>query len=460
MIGGMELVLMLLLGQGGNELVNYVDTDTYWNCRGVAISVEAMEKEIKNPEMPAVAVDQGNGGQKSRMLMGFQKAMNKPKAKAFNRLIAIKTLGVLKDKKAIPILKPLVKSTDSFVSESAKRAIALIEGVKYVPSIKKVDAKRLLKDLEMLPSNCGIVGQVTLMPGSPDIRKLITKMSKRMMGMSGMDEDRIQQQISESIQMSTMVLATVGNGTGNIRIDSVTMGIARVIGNNPSKGFVVVIARGKYDAKAVLEALKENGGGTVAKESGIDCFVSRGDVSFLLPSDKVFVFIAGASPEEIKGARVATAKAITTGKGGLAPDSSLIKLMAKNDPKKVIRFAAEIGESYRRLDILEGVETVSFTLDFDTKADKIEFILKYSCKDAEIAVKTNKMLKDLIEKANANANNGNAGMLMNQANIQQLLGAIKLQQDGKDGTVTMIMKQDASGGFMILPFLLLARYAR
>ncbi len=50
---GILTLLLALLNSGANDLLDYADTNTYWEARNVAVSVEAMANELK----PAKAAD-------------------------------------------------------------------------------------------------------------------------------------------------------------------------------------------------------------------------------------------------------------------------------------------------------------------------------------------------------------------------------------------------------------------
>ena len=44
----MALLLVLLSGGTGNDLLDYIHTQAYWNTKGVEVTVANMAKELRN----------------------------------------------------------------------------------------------------------------------------------------------------------------------------------------------------------------------------------------------------------------------------------------------------------------------------------------------------------------------------------------------------------------------------
>lgn len=77
------LLFTFLSGTSGNEALDYVDGDLYFKSKGVEMTVESMMLEAKKPDLGEDAFT---------------------KEASVRRLLAIRTLGELKDKKALVIL--------------------------------------------------------------------------------------------------------------------------------------------------------------------------------------------------------------------------------------------------------------------------------------------------------------------------------------------------------------------
>jgi len=124
------MLMTLVGGGGGNDLVDYLDTNSYWAQQSVEVTVPEMKAQLA----PADA-----------------------KGDPVRRLMAIRTLGELKKKGAIATLQPLLKSKTLFEAEYAAAAIAAIEGKKF--KRPGLSAKERMKDVYLLPAGCGEVGQ-------------------------------------------------------------------------------------------------------------------------------------------------------------------------------------------------------------------------------------------------------------------------------------------------------------
>ena len=459
-MGGIVLVLMVLtVNQSGDQLTSLIDTDSYWNMRGIAASVDEMEKQLRNPELPKaedVVVPNGND-YRARQIAEFQKALSKPHAESFNTLIAIKTLANLKDKKAVPILKRLVESKKPFVAEHAKRALAVIQGVRATPASTRADKKQLLKDLQLLPSTSGVAGQMVLEPGDFNLKELAFQTIKRFNVLTTRGEasqeskDRQIQRLNRDIDGISMAMAMVGFNAGNIRVDSVTMGVSsNLCFAGKEQGSISFIVRGKYDSRTASQALGELGV-TSAKISGIKSLMMGSHAGFLLPSDDLFVFVAGANRDDVGAALKATATAIATGKGGLAAKSNLVKLLTGVKPGWRMRLAAENNVNYKRFSsVLNGLDTAVMSLTRDAKAKAQEIVIDIAGSEVAAFGASVKSVKDIVGKLqNPNANASYMMRLIN-ARTMELAKSIVVKSKGKKASVTISCKDKDLPGMLVL----------
>ena len=144
---GMEvsgLLMLLLMSGGGNDLLDYVQAKAYWQLKGVPVTAAAMTGELAPPKAEGA----------KEAAAGPQTAA---KAAVVRRLMAIRTLGELKDAQALAVLQPLLKSTALFEAEYAQQAIAAIEGKPFARP--RTAAKQMAQDPWLLPADCGIVGR-------------------------------------------------------------------------------------------------------------------------------------------------------------------------------------------------------------------------------------------------------------------------------------------------------------
>src|SRR5690349_1598070 len=91
---------MLLGGSSGNELLDLIPTDAYWKAKAVDVSVANIMLELNSI-----------------------KPDDTSKETAVRRLMAIRTLGELKNADAIPTLKSQLDSKEMFVTAYAQRAL-------------------------------------------------------------------------------------------------------------------------------------------------------------------------------------------------------------------------------------------------------------------------------------------------------------------------------------------------
>src|ERR1700683_3315782 len=154
-------ILMFLLG-GSNDLLDYVPTYAYWQIKQVHVTLVGMTAELEQPAAPDVtaligdlshadpqvraaaglkltdigwkivpqlwaAVDNGDPetSNQARRLIARIDVTSKPSL--VRRLMAIRTLGELKQPAALATLKPLLDSKEQFEADYAAAAIAQIE---------------------------------------------------------------------------------------------------------------------------------------------------------------------------------------------------------------------------------------------------------------------------------------------------------------------------------------------
>ena len=194
--GPILFVLIMLMGgiRGGNDALDAVPTETYWQIQNVKPTLEQLESdagpdkgpqnidkllkdlessefqtrdkakkdlagmgpgisgqlkpaaESKDPEVAAVAAD---------LMKQFAE---RGRARAIRRLMAIRTLGERKEQGADPLLKSLEDSKELFVAEYAARAAAQIEGRLLEIHDRQADFQH---DVGLLPKSTGIVVQAT-----------------------------------------------------------------------------------------------------------------------------------------------------------------------------------------------------------------------------------------------------------------------------------------------------------
>ena len=370
MFGMMQLLMVAMMGGAGNDLLDYMQTKAYWQIKGVAVTAEAMQAELK-PVLPgqvkalmadltgndeakrkaaagrlstmgvgvipqltkAAATAQGNPEKAGAIQQLIGKLYQARQAGSVRRLMAIRTLGELKARAAMPMLTGLLKSKALFEADYAAAAIAAIGGKPY--KRPGVSAKTLAADVWRLPSNCGIVAQSKMPPGGPvDFAKILKKVGSLPGGMKA----------EQILVQATQMLVKAAEMTGNIRFDGATMGVA---GNAADRtGFVAIIVRGTYDAKALAALMGEQGRIKTETVNGIEVLKPDNEVALILPGNDMLVFCAGPNREQLPLGEMTTA--IKTGVGGLKPASDLGKLIKTLDTSGPLWAAATITDAYRK----------------------------------------------------------------------------------------------------------------
>ena len=124
----------------GGDLLDHMPSGEYWKSRDVVVSVENILAELPTNDAKLLPEKEG-------------------KDVAGRRLMAIRTLGELKNRKALPMLRKLLHSKRPFEVRYTQRAIASIEGKPWVHSQRPGQAE-LDKDALYLAHYCDLVFQI------------------------------------------------------------------------------------------------------------------------------------------------------------------------------------------------------------------------------------------------------------------------------------------------------------
>ena len=195
-LGPIEILMLLSSSLGGDvDLLRFVSSDDFWKSQKVVVSVESMTgilsssetadikdlvKQLGDDSFQArdaaakkilaigpivipqlqVAAKSSDAEVATRARQLINTLGQAAKQKGSRRLIAIRTLGELKQRHALPLLQSLAKSQLPFEAHYASRAIATIEGKTF--QRPTIDPKLLQQDVSQLPFDCGLVGQIRL----------------------------------------------------------------------------------------------------------------------------------------------------------------------------------------------------------------------------------------------------------------------------------------------------------
>ncbi len=357
--------LFPLFVMGGGDLLDQIPVEVYWQQRGVTVSHDAMvgflSADTEQADVSTLIQKLGDTsfevrsqaaaqlqalGQKAenalrkatesddaeiRLRAGelLQKLESNTQQGRIDRLMAIRTLGEMKDKSALPALEKLVASQRLFEADYARRAIAQIKD-DPIPAVK-ADSTLLKKHLWMLPKECGYVAQADLSRTPPTRIEDIFKIFSDAIGPD--ESNRMRQEMHE------VLLEAVGQ-IGNMRLRTATIGVAEKVDSH--NGFVVAILTGRYDKQTVEVLITEELGDAdeesdSVRPSGIadvTIYQPQSDMAFIPVSNELFVAIA--APDDDQLPIEAVVHALKTGKGTLDQNTAMAELIRQADTTKPI----------------------------------------------------------------------------------------------------------------------------
>ncbi len=459
--------ILLLVGAGGapNELLDYVQTASFWQARNIEPRAEALiGRLVENPKVEDIAAlikklgdddfntreaatkeIAGKGPGVIPQLKAHLKAKDPEVADRCERLInelsggdidplvlklmTIRTLGEMKSKEALPALNALLQSKDAFVAEYARRAIALIEGKPYKANAPP--ASTWDKDLWMLPKDSRIVAQLTVAGTGPlDWAKAIAQVPAL-----GANQANLEETVGQTQPPILEALKKVGN----IRIDGVTVGVSGDPG--PNAGWVVIIFRGQYNRDRIKATFKEmDADSKFSEKDGVSMISEQsGNATVLLPSDDLFVFIGGGNPQALPVDKMLAA--LKAGKGTLADDAEMVAVLKTVDTKAGAWAAVKVTDTYRQIDNELGIDLMkhfdTITAVRSSEGNKSHLKVSAKGKDADAIAKLVKDLNARFEPEKAKMKQ--MGPLIPKT-IVDFIGSIQIKSNGGEATITGSME--------------------
>ena len=343
------LLLVMLIGGGVRDLASCLPTDAYWKSKGVTVSLDqlsgelapvnatdlsklidqldandARERDAAARKIEALgteaidalkdAMDSGSPEVATRARSLIARVRTSSKITAIRRLMAMRTLGEMKDAKAVELLKSLVKSKRMFEPDYAKEAIAKIDGKDY--SIPPANAVDRATELNLLPAKLDAVMQAApALQGNISIEKIVEQLP--------LTADQKESRLKESTQRLITFLESVGN----IRLDVVTWGFYAAPPGVP--GNSIFILRGQLDSDAFGQFLSRQNL-PCKKLDGGNAFEFNDDTALLVGSDQRVVFLSREPTGDL--ALDAMSTALKKGVGEFANNAELAKLASSVDP--------------------------------------------------------------------------------------------------------------------------------
>ncbi len=481
--GGVEFIfiVLMMLGQAGQDMLDFVSTDAYWAQKNVKVTVEqlrqdagpdakveSIEKELKVLENPEFAVR--DAARKKILAMGpgvienLKPAMESKdeevalaakgivdeltthaQARSIRRLMAIRTLGEKKDKDSLPLLRQMATSKEPFVADYANRAMGLIEGKAWK---RAVDDTGLAADLAALPKNTGMVGQVRTLVGTKTLRldDLLATMGEGGPGGEGMAERKaeIAKTLPKMKLKMTKGVVDFAEKLGNVRLDSLTVAASEDVGEN--KGWAAFSLRGQMSIAnllTVLESMDESMKGKVEEVEGMKVLRVERSMVLLLVSEQHVIFVGGPDEENVDAGVKAIAKGIKTGKGedgGLAANEKTQALLKGVDTQAAIWAVGRLSDDMKKEDVFGAYDDFQLT----TKVEKgtIQYTVKATGPDAE-------KIKDAMTKMNEEMARGVKQMeeMMPKATVD-MMKSVKIVAEGKTATLSGFVSMEGLVGTM------------
>jgi hypothetical protein len=263
--------------------------------------------------------------------------------------------------------------------------------------------------------------------------------------------------VGKAVDELTKGISAVAERVGNLRLEGFTLGVADNVGDRA--GFVVAVARGRYDAAAVKAAFTELKLNT-SKVEGMDAFSPERDVRFIPCSNERFIFAAGPSQEQLPLKEVAAALQANSDKPALGPKMlELIKGIAPSTslgagPDAPAWAAVVMSDAYRQAPFLAPFDTIA-AAGKNAEGGALAIALTAAGKDPE-AIKgavaiVEKGIKDAIaeiKKLPAESDFGLAAMKPMMDKVSAFLESIRITNAGTKVTMTATMKGQAAALMM------------
>lgn len=423
------VAIMLLLAGGGSDALDFIPTDAYWRQHQVTVSVETMLDELHEPEtagadVSALITQLGSTDFEQREVASRKLAalgseilpqledaaesddleiasraeqliaqLDQPKSiRDVRRLMAIRTLGELKDAKSAPVLRPLTDSDAPFVGEYAQRAIASIEDKPFEP--KRPTDEELMSDLWLLPANCAIVGQHKIRGGNAVTLEQLVRQGVGPFAQPAPNpqmQAMQQQQLEHLVQRGSRMVDLLNNG----RLDAITFGISD--NADEQRGFAVFIFRGAYDRDAVIHQVQRRGEYEIAEVDGVWTIkVPFFATAWLVSADRCVLVMA---PEAEQAPASVVLDAIHAAKQPLTENADLAALVESTDTKSMTWAAMRVSETYRRqMTQLQSFETIRATAD--REGDSLAWKVVAEGDDAEkakvVAAEINQQVRNIL----------------------------------------------------------------
>jgi hypothetical protein len=334
--------------------------------------------------------------------------------------MAIRTLGEKKDRRALPVLRELVGSKDFFTADYARAAVAAIEGKPYRRPAST--AEQCEADVKFLPAGTGLVFQRRIALGKAGpMDRVLTPKRPASVPTGGLPQALGKALVEHLVHLAEQV--------GNFRVQTTTTALSARMGGEG--GFLVTVARGHFNTKALKELLRKMNA-TAVKVGTAEALQLGYSGMVLMPlSDRRVVVISSPSADALP--IDALAKAVAGGEGGMGKDEKVATLVKAADHAKGIWAVAKMTETYRQVEFLAPFQQARF--EAERKADGIHLWFTATGTDAAAVKQAMALFEEQVKELRKG--------LGEQARSNPLLkvylpvlDAVKVQVDGTRATIT------------------------
>jgi len=448
------VLLSFLVGGGSGDLLDYVQSQGYWDAHGVKITVDSMTHEATPPEAQDISkliADLGAADPQTRdaasekilkvgvgALPSLQDAARGTDPEvaerseflirqlrpvvtqgAVRRLLALRALGELKDPRAIPFLQTQLASQEMFVGDYARAAIGRINNQPIVRTV----SEKAINEVWMLPSNCRAVAQVIPRQTGP---VKMTEAAAHFHPINGQDGATVLANVSR-------VALSVAESLGDMRLDSLNVGLSERIDSN--HGCVTVIASGQFDAASAIRAVRGHNA-AMRTVDGIDIFELGQEGAIFFPSDRELVLMIAPAGQELPLKEMIDAIKTRGQPLKTSPEmAALVQQMLIVPPKTphALWMAAKVTDAYRQVPELSGFSAL--TLVGDETNDALSYAIRGECADEQAAAATSAQLDQFLAAAVAQVKGAQNMRPESQAALD-FLGSVKFQSKGAAVTGT------------------------
>ena len=337
------ILFAMMLGPGGNELLDYIPSQPYWKLKNVTPTADNIAAEL-------MAI----------------KAGDTSKATQVRKLMALRTLGEMQNASVVPMLQAFADANEPFVADYARRALATAKGQKIPPRLA-LPPPQLANELGLLPVHCSTIVQLSERgDASSDPNKLLADFPLEP------GQDRVA--LADAF---TKRLVDLAERIGNVRVDSATFGLSDDV--TVSSGYFVINFRGQLDAGAMNEAMKEIAGEPTDVD-GKPVYRFGPAAAVFVVSDARVVLVSGIKREKLPLSEIAGY--IKANQTAHVTTQTVMQMLKQVDMTNPMWGVCQVSPAYQESPLLTDIEALRLTALKDGRGLALELRARGRTNDA------------------------------------------------------------------------------